>query len=432
MKPRIRFTAALILGLWFGAAGPSIPQEIGPPAGTVLGIPWRPGLAGALRGLDLDVLGRWEGVLYLRADAMGRARLSRAGLPSFEPQGLFPNPPRTASEAAGGPNGAYHSYQELETELAALQARFPDLAKVTSLGLSLEKRRLLALKISDHPDRDEDEAGVLFVGGHHAREWISVEVPLLIAKSLLESYASDPSVRDLVDASEIWIVPMINPDGVEYSIRSYRYWRKNRRDNGDGSFGVDLNRNYGHQWGTDEIGSSSDPSSEVFRGRAAFSEPESRAVRDLLLRRSFAAAVSYHSFDQLLLYPWSYTAQPAPRRNEFEALARGLAVLIEAVGGRIYGVGQSGEDLYVSNGDAMDWTYAALDAPALTIELPPADLVHGGFLNAEADIEGIFRENLPAALEIVRAAILAYRPVASRRGEWGGTAAATPGRPRIR
>ncbi len=198
-----------------------------------------------------------------------------------------------------------------------------------------------------------------------------MEVPLLVAERLLETYDSDPSVREIVDGCELWIVPLLNPDGLEYSIGTYRYWRKNRRDNGDGSFGVDLNRNYGQAWGLDDVGSSSDPSSGVFRGRSAFSEPETAALRDLVLGRGFDAVVSYHSFGQLILYPWAYTAAPAPLQPVLEALGRDMAVLIAAVGGRAYAVGQSGEDLYLSNGDAADWAYAELGVPAYTIELPP-------------------------------------------------------------
>ena len=178
-----------------------------------------------------------------------RSRLAANGIAAAEPVGLFPAPLRGASEAAGGPNGAYHSYRELETALTDLAARFPGLARLTTIGRSLENRRVLALKISDNPGLAEDEAGLLLVGCHHAREWISVEVPLLVAERLLETYDSDPSVREIVDGCELWIVPLLNPDGLEYSIGTYRYWRKNRRDNGDGSFGVDLNRNYGQALG---------------------------------------------------------------------------------------------------------------------------------------------------------------------------------------
>ena len=346
--------------------------------------------------------------------------------------GLFPAPLQGASEAMGGPNGAYHSYRELETALADLAARFPGLARLTTIGHSLENRRILALKISDNPGLTEEEAGLLLVGCHHAREWISVEVPLLVAGRILETYDSDPAVREIVDGSELWVVPLLNPDGLEYSIGTYRYWRKNRRDNGDGSFGVDLNRNYGQAWGLDDVGSSPDPSSGVFRGRSAFSEPETAALRNLVLGRGFDAVVSYHSFGQLILYPWAYTAAPAPLQPVLDAWGRDLAEIMAAVGGRAYAVGQSGEDLYLSNGDAADWAYAELGVPAYTIELPPVDLVHGGFINAEEDIDGIFRENLPAVLELARRAVRARAPVSDRPDIRGDGRIVGRPKPRIR
>ncbi|MDD8026842.1 MAG: M14 family metallopeptidase [Acidobacteriota bacterium] len=408
-KSSLAIAMAICLGFVLSPAAKTPARTDPEQTGTaVIGIPLRPGLAGSLRSLRLDPLAVWKGALYVRAGEGDRRRLRAAGLASFEPRDIFRAVPRTASEAEGGPNGAYHSYSELETEMTGLQSKYPELAKLTSIGLSLENRRLLALKISDHPGLEEDEAGILLVGGHHAREWISVEVPLQIAASLLEGYDSDPSIRDLVNGSEIWVVPMLNPDGLEYSIWSYRYWRKNRRANADGSFGVDLNRNYDCQWGIDDVGSSPDPESEVFRGPEAFSEPEPKALRDFVLRQGFSAAVFYHSYSQLILYPWSWTSEPAPKRLEFEALAGKLSELIAAVSGRIYAAGQSGEDLYTSNGDAADWVYAGLDVPALTIELPPVDLVNGGFLNAEADIASISGENMPAVQELIRSAIRGY------------------------
>lgn len=421
-----------LLALVLFAASPFAPAGSPDGPGDVLGIPQRPGLLESLRKLDLDVLAAWEGVLYVHADKAARARLDAAGIAAWKPQGLFPAPLRGATEAMGGPNGAYHSYRELERELAGLAARFPGLARLSTLGWSLENRRIMALKISDHAALEEDEAGLLLVGCHHAREWISVEVPLLIAKRLLESYDSNPEIREIVDGSEIWIVPLLNPDGLEYSIGTYRYWRKNRRDNGDGSFGVDLNRNYGLAWGLDEAGSSSNPDSGVFRGRAAFSEPETAALRDLVLRRGFDAVVSYHSFGQLILYPWAYTSQPAPSKPDLDDLGRHLAELMRAVGGRDYTVGQSGEDLYLSNGDAADWAHAETGGPAYTVELPPVDLVHGGFINAEADIDGIFRENLPAVLELALRAVRAHREAAEGSKRRSDERAPDRPRPRIR
>ena len=318
--------------------------------------------------------------------------------------------PALAQLSSGGLNGAYHSYKELETDLLALQQKAPAIAKVFDLGESLEHRRIYALKISDNVEREENQAQILIVGCHHAREWISVEVPFLFAKHLVENYAGDPEIKRLVDRSEIWIIPLVNPDGLEYTIHTYRYWRKNRRDNGNGEFGVDLNRNYGYKWGADDSGSSPDPGSGVFRGPSPFSEPETKAVRDLFLKKDFRALVSYHSFSQVVLYPWGFTDQPSDRDAEMKTIAVEMSDRMKAVNGRAYVPGQSGKDLYLTNGDLTDWAFGLSGIPSYTVELPPIDEALGGFFNREEDIAPIFRENLPALLYLIDRTVQNYRP----------------------
>jgi hypothetical protein len=261
------------------------------------------------------------------------------------------------------------------------------------------------MKISDNPALDEGEAAVFFLGCHHAREWISVEVPYLFGEYLLEHYGTDPRVRDLVDRSEIWIVPLVNPDGLEYSIHVYRYWRKNRRANPDGSYGVDINRNYGYQWGCDDLGSSPDPASGVYRGPAPFSEPETQAVRNMFLQHGPQALVSFHSYSQVILYPWGYANVPTPADAELRDIARTMSDLMASVRGTVYGFGRAAASLYLTNGDTTDWSFGLAGIPSFTIELPPVDVQDGGFFNAEAEIGGIFLENLPAMLYLAEYAV---------------------------
>jgi carboxypeptidase T len=324
----------------------------------------------------------------------------------------LPAPGQVALQQGGG-NGAYHSYAELEADMIALQSRYPGIVKVFILGDSWEKRHIYAMKISNNVAVDENEAEILLLGCHHAREWISVEVPFLVGKYLVENYAVNPDIRRLVDASEIWIVPLVNPDGLEYTIRVYRYWRKNRRDLGNGVFGVDLNRNYGFKWGVDNSGSSGNPASDVYRGPAAFSEPETRAVRDLYLRKNFQAVVSYHSFSQVILYPWGYTTQPTDKAALLDEMAAEMTRRIESVDGVVYGYGQSyGPLMYPTNGELTDWAFATNGAPSFTVETTPLDELGGGFFNKPEDIEAVFRDNLPAALYLIETSVLNYRPSA--------------------
>ncbi len=388
------------------AGAPALPPVPDEPV-EIVSVAATEGNLRVLAEMRADVLKAAAGRIHIVATAGDLGRLSAQGVPFAVETARFAPARPVATSAAGGVNGEFHSYRELETDLKALESAYPGTVKLFTIGTSLEGRNIYAVKISDAPDRDEREAGVLFLGCHHAREWISVEVPLLLARYLAENAETDAGVRDLVGRSEIWIIPLVNPDGLEYSIDVYRYWRKNRRANADGSFGVDLNRNYGFMWGVDDAGSSPSPLSETYRGPSAFSEPETRAVRDLFLRRDFRAVVSYHSFSQTILYPWGYTDVPTDRNSLLREIGLEMAGLIEAVNGRAYACGQSAASLYLTNGDTTDWTFATSGIPSYTVELPPVDVEHGGFFNAGQEIGGVFRENLPAMLSLARRAVLA-------------------------
>jgi len=301
----------------------------------------------------------------------------------------------------GGPSqpdaGLYHTYAELDNELHQLADANTQIARVISIGKSLEGRELWAIKISDNVSQDEPESTAVFVGGHHAREWISVDVPFLLAKHLLNQYGTDTMATRLVNQTEIWIVPMVNPDGHQYSVTTQRLWRKNRRNNGDGTFGVDLNRNYSYQWGGP--GSSGNPFSETYRGTAPFSEPETQAVRDFLQQHRPSSLISYHNFSQLILYPWGYTNSPASDVLLLSNLAVAMADRIRVVHNVSYTPEQS-SDLYLASGDTTDWLYGVLGVPCFTIELRPSS-AFPGFELPESEIAPTFEENLPAALYLI-------------------------------
>ena len=301
---------------------------------------------------------------------------------------------------------AYHSYSEIESGLRSLESS--GIAKVESIGLSVEGRQIWAIKISDDPNvDDQDEPDVLFVGLHHAREWISAEVPYYLAVNLVKNYNSDSALKTLIDNSEIWVVPVVNPDGLEYSRTQDRDWRKNRRDNGDGTFGVDLNRNYGYMWGLDS-GSSGVTSAPDYRGPYAFSEPEVVAIRDLISNpaKEFEVVLSYHSYYQLILYPWGYTNELAPDTNVMGTLAAEMSDLIRNVHGENYTPEQASQ-LYLTSGDLTDWVYGTRDVPAFTVELRPERWQYiPGFELPESQILDTCEENWPAALYLARWVVL--------------------------
>ncbi len=300
---------------------------------------------------------------------------------------------------------SYHSYSSLKAELQNLENNYTNIAKVYDIGDSWEKthgiadRDILAIKISDNvTTEEEDEPDVLFMGGTHAREWISVEVPFYLAKYLVEHYYTDQKVKQLIDRREIWIVPLVNPDGLEYSRTCDRLWRKNRRDNDDGSFGVDLNRNFGYKWGLP--GSSGNSSSITYRGTAPFSEPETQAIRYLVTTHNFSSSISYHSYSQLILYPWGYTKDAPPHKAQLSKMAEDMAIEIKKVHGKDY-TPEQGSDLYITSGDSGDWLYGVHNIAAFTIELRPKAIAEGGFVLPPSQIIPTWEENKPAALYLI-------------------------------
>jgi carboxypeptidase T len=353
----------------------------------------------------LDRLYRRGDTCFFLVDREEYKTLEQSGaaiLTQEPPDSLLKKLPRidALSLQAGDINGAYHNYNETRALLQDLESRFPSLAQVTNTGYSIEGRELNVIKISDNVSSEEQEPNIFIVGCHHAREWISVEVPLLFAQYLLENYPGNPEVRRAVNGAQIYIMPLANPDGLEYSIHTYRMWRKNRRYNGSFSWGVDINRNYGYMWGYDNNGSSPNPWSEVYRGPAPFSEPEIDAVRQFLLDHPPAGALSYHNYGQLILYPWGYTYTPAPDAEEMHMIGQGMGSRMFQVTGRVYEVGSS-EALYLTNGGTIDWVYGVFGAPSYTIELPPDSFIEGGFFTSLELINSTFAENLPALLYFV-------------------------------
>ncbi len=248
-----------------------------------------------------------------------------------------------------GVGSAYHTQEETYSDMNDVATANPGICSLQSLGTSVEGRDIWAMKISDNVGTTEDEPRVLYLGCHHAREIITVEIPLYIMYWLTDNYGTDSLATYLVDNREIWIVPLMNPDGREY-VENVGDWRKNRRNNGDGTYGVDLNRNWGYMWGYDDAGSSPDPGDETYRGSAPFSEPETQTIRDLMLNHQFDTCVSYHSHGRLVLFAWGYTYDLCPDYAIFAALGDSMASFNGYAPG-------PGAGLYPTNGDSDDWMY---------------------------------------------------------------------------
>ena len=349
--------------------------------------------------LGLDIWQVKTDHVVLRAAEEQATRLRQMGYTTEE---VVETETHLATFATAEAIAAYHSADTLEQDLRQLSESQPEIAELQEIGRSLENRPIWALRIGE---RRGSEHKLLFMGCHHAREWVSVEVPYLLAEHLVDN-ASQPPVKQWLQRGEIWVAPMVNPDGHEFSrTPETRLWRKNRRPNADGSIGVDPNRNYGYMWGTLNISTSSHvPSDPTYVGPRAFSEPETQAVRNLVARELFRGVITYHSFSQLILYPWGYTLEPIPDSSDLSTmakLAKRMQQLIHGVHGITYTPQQSSQ-LYLTAGDTTDWTYGEYGIPSFTIELRPDSIQNGGFILPPEQIQPTFEENLPAAMEFIK------------------------------
>lgn len=328
---------------------------------------------------------------------------------------------RRAQRGAGWYD-SFRTYSEIVSRVESMAAARPDLASTSVFGTSIEGRDLVEITITgpDQPGNMADARPVvLFNGCQHAREWISPMTVTYLADVLIGLYDSDPRVRALLDGARVVIAPVVNPDGYVYSWNSQRLWRKNRR----GGYGVDLNRNWGYEWGGQ--GSSGFTGDDIYRGSAPFSEPETAALRDLAqgFGADLAAHIDYHSFSQLILWPFGYAEgveTPEPDRTAFATLSTEMSGVIQGVHGEYYDPIQS-VDLYPASGACTDWFYGQLGATSFTVELrdtgffgfelPPEQIIP----TAEENFEGmlLFAERTTQLLAFSLAAPLpAYVPAA--------------------
>lgn len=284
-------------------------------------------------------------------------------------------------------NTTYYTYATMEKTMKDWAEKYSQICRLESIGKSCEGRDIWALKISDNPEINEPEPAALLMGAHHAREWPSVEVPMAAARKMLEEYASNEEVKQLVDNRETWFVPMVNPDGVSYSMEKSRMWRKNRRQNANGTFGVDLNRNYGYEWGN--VGASNSGSSDTYHGTGPFSEPESTAMREFTIREKFQASISFHTYSELVLYPFGYGYNiPNPDQKVFVKMAGDMA--------RFNGyTPKNSAELYPAMGDSDDYFYGELKMLSFTFELCST------FIPAATQIKTFNEQNVPAVLYLI-------------------------------
>ncbi|RLF31942.1 MAG: hypothetical protein DRM98_04745 [Thermoplasmata archaeon] len=263
--------------------------------------------------------------------------------------------------------GSYHTWAQIEQILQDIANNYPDITSLYSLGTTYEGRNIWCLEVSDSPGVDEGEPGVFFMGLHHAREWPTVEICLHIADRLTSEYGSNNSITDIVNNRRIWIVPCVNPDGYYYCHDLGHDWRKNRRYFPEyNSYGVDLNRNYagscnGDSWGAwGSIGTGSIshyPTSEVYCGPGVFSEYETQAIRNVFLNNKICATITWHTYGELVMWPWGYTYGATPDDTYMSDIGEEIAARITQQDGTGTYTPEQSSSLYPTTGDTTDWVY---------------------------------------------------------------------------
>jgi hypothetical protein len=320
----------------------------------------------------------------------------------------------------------------IKEEFEQIAADNPDIVKLVTIGQSVNGQDIIAIKVTRRANqvRDGQRPATLYSSTQHAREWITPEMNRRLAHYVVDNYGSDPTITDVVNRTELWFVPVANPDGYDFTFEpGNRLWRKNLRDNnGDGVItpgddGVDPNRNYETKWGYDNEGSSPVFGSETYRGPAPASEPETRALDGLMRRIGFEFQINYHSAAELLLWGTGWqVSTPTPDDVIYEAMTGDDAN--PAVPG--YDPDISAE-LYTTNGETTEHAHNTYGTLAFTPEMSTCETISESDPNDEWDpddcpssfsfpddeelIQAEFEKNVPFAIATAQSALDPDDPV---------------------
>jgi murein tripeptide amidase MpaA len=275
---------------------------------------------------------------------------------------------RTPSHFHLGTLGGYLTLAEMMLELDEMRAEFPNLisAKTAFPIQTVEGRNIYWVRISNNPDVDQEKPRVLYTALTHAREPAGMHQMTYQLWDLLENYGSDPEITYYLDNLELYFVPCVNPDGYEQNRQTNPngggLWRKNKI----GGYGVDLNRNWGYEWGYDDTGSSPLTWSETYRGSAPFSEVETQVLRDLCESKDFMLSLNNHTYGNYLVYPFGYINSVPPEFPIYQAFAQRLT------SENHYAYGNCFQLLnYYSNGGSEDWFYGEQETKNIVFALTP-------------------------------------------------------------
>ncbi|RVE41479.1 hypothetical protein evm_013866 [Chilo suppressalis] len=285
----------------------------------------------------------------------------------------------------------YYRHAEINDYIDKIGEEYPELVTVINAGLSYEGRQIKYVRISTTRFENLRKPVIVIDAAVHAREWVTPPVALYIINQLVVDIVD----RRLTEEIDWVIIPLVNPDGYEYSMDEDRMWRKTRsraHANSNACPGVDGNRNFDHYWGTSPA--SANPCSIIYEGPSAFSEPEIRVVRDAVLRQLDRTAlyISLHSFGNIFLYAWGHNGTLPSNGLFLHLVGVRMALAIDELAldtAPPYVVGNAAAILYFTTGTSRDWTRAVGIPLTYTLELPGYEY---GFLVPPTYVEQIVTE----------------------------------------
>jgi len=350
------------LGLWGLVAGSALlcaaaQQDAGPPKESVTIVeayPVTPAVLEQLAAEGYTIDSRDGDRVRLYVSGVELAALKGMGL-EIRILGYQPEPYAFTPGAKG--LGVYHNYEALTAELQTYAQAFPDICRLDALGTSVQGRTLWAMRITDHPDIEEDEPEVKYISTMHGDEPVGTELCLYFIDRLLNGYAADSRIRQLVDETDIWIVPLMNPDGLEIG------WRYNANSK-------DLNRsfpNYPNQY-----------SGTVFDGTQNWASypAEVAIIGQWTAARHFVLSANFHTGSAVVNYPYDNDGRgsvdsPTPDDALIEELSRSYSRTNPTLWNSTafpQGI-TNGAAWYAITGGMQDWNYRYTGCIDVTIEL---------------------------------------------------------------
>lgn len=372
----------------------------------------------SLRAHGFDVVGIDRGAPLVVADPAQLVKMEARGWHGVTFRAAAAALPKSVTGISAQAIAATQVYRDYDDPVRGVRAFIDSMVKnnprvsVDTLGLSLQGRPMIAVKIGAKDDSPQ-RPNVLYMATYHAREWAATEMAIRLIKYLAAPPGSNPRVDSLVQSRDIWILPVANPDGYEYTFTNDRLWRKTRSPQAGGAFGVDMNRNHRQNWGLDEVGSSSDPTSDIYRGPSPASEIEVRNIEAFHAAHPPVVSISYHTYAGLLLFsPSAVYGQISSDLPVYRTLAgtnQRPAVKDNLPGSaRAYDSPNTSWTLYTTNGEYNDWASTKYGALSFTPEISSGyqNSIYYGFEfpDDEAQLQQLFMDNLPFAIDALESA----------------------------